>query len=458
MAKIWIVEDSALDAQRAGQALGADHHVELLGDGSIALERLSNGQRPDVMVLDQVMPGVSGLEVLRFMRSEGKMQQVPVLLLTSRGAAEQIVEGLSTGANDYLPKPYAQEELRARVAALLRSASLLERAVAAESTLSSLLASVPDAVLAFDAHGSVKFANAEAEKVFGRSGAELLRQPLSTLLPGFDPRRRGSVLPDLRLGARIFSPSLSARLHDGGQLTTLVLRDVTDRREAEERRLDFYSIIAHDLRSPLSAMMLRNAVLRSGRHGPLTPAQEKETSRFETSMRGMVGIIDDFLQFARLQEGGAHRLERGELDLAQVAEATIDELRPLAEAGGLTLELGTPPPTQPVVGDRARLRQVVANLVGNAIKFTPPGGRIIVRTEEKPGALRTGVTDTGPGIAPDSVPELFNRFTRARSGSAKVGSGLGLMIVRQIVEAHGGKVGVDTAVGQGSTFWFTLPR
>ncbi len=456
MSNVWIVDDSALDAQRARQALVDRCQVEVFSDGSAALERLSNGSRPDAMVLDQVMPGVTGLELVRFMRSEKlRMPQVPVLLLTVRGASDEIVAGLEAGANDYLPKPFAGEELRARVDALLRSSELLARAVSAENALADVLEAMPDAVLALDDGGNVTFANAEAARVFHLTLPGIVGRRLGTLLPSLTlPPGGGSTLPlpDVRIGDRVFSPSLG-----GSRQATLVLRDVTTRRQLDERRLDFYSIIAHDLRSPLTAMMLRTKRVMSGRLGAIDPRVGEELGRLDESMKAMADIITDFLDIARL-EGSPSRLERAPLDLREVVETVVEELRPIAESAGLSLELERPVGNTELVGDRARLRQVVANLVGNAVKFTPQGGRVTVSIHDDGEGLRTSVSDTGPGVPAKSVPGLFDRFTRAPETATKSGTGLGLMIVRQIVEAHGGHVGVDTAPGRGSTFWFTLPR
>ncbi len=458
MATVWVIDDSPLDAERARQSLASTCEVQVFTDGSEALERLSSGAAPEAMVLDQVMPGVNGLELLRFIRSDlARGPQVPVLLLTAKSAPRQIVEGLEAGANDYLPKPYAPEELRARVDALLRSSSLLRRAVIAESTLKGVLESLPDALIVFDHAGTVTFANAEAERVLGVIRSPLLGSDVKELLPQLALGRRGAVAPDVRVGSRIYSPSLRVLARDGRTETSLMLRDVTERRQADDRRLDFYSIIAHDLRSPLSAMRLRTRRITSGRLGAVDDRVRLEIDKLESSMVSMANIISDFLDIARL-EGGTPRLERTELELGEVVDTATEELRPIAEASGLTLEVLVPQQGASLVGDRARLRQVVTNLVSNAIKFTPAGGRVTVLVEPKTAVLRTSVVDTGPGVPEASVSGLFERFHRAPEQAGTQGSGLGLMIVRQIVEAHGGDVGVDTKPGHGSTFWFTLPR
>ena len=176
---VWVVDDSGLDAERARRVLCTEYTVEVFRDGSAALERLSGGAVPDVMVLDWVMPGVSGVEVVRFMRAGGgPSQKVGVLLLTVQRDTTQIVEGLSAGANDYLSKPYEDEELRARVAALVRTCELVERLELTQAENRRLLETTPDPLLVVDGSGRLTFVNEQAVSVFGASRDVLCQRSL----------------------------------------------------------------------------------------------------------------------------------------------------------------------------------------------------------------------------------------------------------------------------------------
>src|SRR3954466_15661056 len=154
---------------------------------------------------------------------------------------------------------------------------------------------------------------------------------------------------------------------------------------------------------------------------------------------------------------GAHRPAVWIVDDSPLDEA-LEELRPLIDAAKLHVSTVKPDASARVVGDPRRLSQVVSNLLGNAIKFTPPSGSIKATVQGEPSFIATSVEDDGPGIAADELPGIFERFSRAAGSTGIVGSGLGLMIARQIVEAHGGAIGVESAVGHGSRFWFRLPR
>jgi two-component system phosphate regulon sensor histidine kinase PhoR len=237
------------------------------------------------------------------------------------------------------------------------------------------------------------------------------------------------------------------------------LRDVTERRQADARRLDFYSMIAHDLRSPLNAMSLRTDLMLNGGHGHLTPQLTTNIHKLQGSIQSLVVMINDFLEMARF-EGTPIKLEREPVDVAALIDATMEGFRPLLERAGLEWQRHSSDPGSDcrVLGDTKRLSQVFTNLLGNAIKFTPPEGKISTSIQLLGLSVEIAVEDTGRGVPPQALPTLFDRYTRATGSGAEVaGSGLGLMIVREIVEAHGGSVGVQSQVGIGSRFWVRLP-
>jgi two-component system phosphate regulon sensor histidine kinase PhoR len=459
---VWIVDDSALDAERARRALAEHYTVQVFSDGTAMLEALGSGEAPDVVALDWMMPGVSGIEVCQFVRANSSHARIGILLLTAHQQTEQVVEGLSAGANDYLSKPYATNELKARVDALVRSTELLERAEKAEATVRQLLANVPDALLVLGEGQRITYANPEATRALRRPLESLIGQPIFELLPELSADAFAAAvgaepfpLPDITVDGETYAPTVRVFPVDlGGGSTSLSLRNVTARRMAEVRRLDFYSIIAHDLRSPLSAMLMRSELIVTGKRGPVPREVVVDLQKVQGSIRVLVGMINDFLDLASI-EGGEYKLVKEQLDLAALAESAIEHLRPLLVSGELTFDVRSAPrPT--VLADRKRLAQVLGNLLSNAIKFTPRGGRITATVDETDTHVEMAVVDTGSGIAQAQLSQLFQRYSRGNTGMA--GTGLGLMIVREVVEAHGGTVGVESEPGRGSRFWFRLPK
>ena len=232
---IWIVDDCALDADAARRLFEHDHTVRVFADGSAVLEALTSEAQPDLLILDWIMPGISGVDVCRFLRAGVcGTEHIAILLLTAHKNKEQIVEGFQAGANDYLAKPYFEEELRARVEALLRAQELLERAERAEASNRLLLEHAPDARIIVDANRQVCFVNEAAIATFDMSSEHLLKLRLEQLLPSVDVSALGSKsvgLPaDVQIGSRVFSPSARV-IPDDGRIA-LLLHDVTQRRSA----------------------------------------------------------------------------------------------------------------------------------------------------------------------------------------------------------------------------------
>jgi PAS domain S-box-containing protein len=460
---VWVVDDSALDAERARQVLAEAYDVRVFADGSAMLEHLAAHPAPDVLVLDRVMPGVSGIEVCRFLRvGPGARPQLAILLLTMQTRTDDIVEGLAAGANDYLVKPFADPELRARVDALVRQNKLLERAQKAEASVLELLENAPDPLISMDGARRISYVNAEALRVLGRTVQELVGRPIAEVLPALEAEHLGDAartsLPigDIEIGEQIFSPTMRSLPNSGDTSQTIALRDVTSRRKKESRRLDFYSIIAHDLRSPLGAMLMRTELMLRGHRGVLSAEVISDLRKMDGNMRRLVALINDFLDFARMEDA-AHKMERARVDLGELITEVIDEFRPLVDSTHQAIALEVQGPAAVAIGDKSRLRQVLTNLVANAIKFTPAHGRIDVRTCVTGSWCRVTVEDDGPGIPADVLPTLFQRYSRAQTGHGASGTGLGLLIVREIVEGHGGTLGVDSVPGKGSRFWFQIP-
>ena len=459
-----VVDDSALESEMARRALSPDYEVKVFHDGSAALEQLAASRPPDVLILDWVMPGLSGIEICEFVRGRPETAELAMLMLTTNQRTDQIVEGLRAGANDYLSKPYDALELRARVDALVRSTRLRQRAERAEQVLRKVLSQLPDAVVTIGRNGEIIFVNDQGELIFGARHDALKGRPLVELVPNLAldvlvaATARQASLPDVEIRGRTFSPRVSIPPSDDEGNTTITLRDVTDIRIKEKRQVDFYSMVAHDLRSPLNALQMRAQMLLQGMRGVLSSEVKKEVEKMGARVRELVQMVNDFLAIEQMENAQFH-IDHVEVDLAQTCARVYDEYRPLASSRGLQLSMNAPSAKALVQGDERRLSQVVENLVANAIKFTPEGGQVTIAVGGERAEVEVSVEDTGRGIATEAQPRLFTKYQRVEGSASRVeGTGLGLVIVKEIVEAHGGTVGVRSRIGAGSVFSFRLPR
>jgi len=247
-----------------------------------------------------------------------------------------------------------------------------------------------------------------------------------------------------------------------GAVWVAVQQDVTEERRAREAtaeleraKSEFLSSVSHELRTPLTSILGYAALLREDTEGLVDADDHIEV--IERNASRQLRLVEDLLSIARIQAGEfeVHRLP---IDLAEVVRLGVEAMRPAAEEAGLRLELVCAEPVR-VLGDTDRLDQVLANLLANAIKFTPREGRVEVRLGSTPEQATLTVTDTGPGIQPQDRARLFERLFRSDDVKRLQvsGAGLGLAIARSIVEAHDGTIEVTTESGEGATFELTLP-
>ena len=224
--------------------------------------------------------------------------------------------------------------------------------------------------------------------------------------------------------------------------------------QATRARDDVLAVVAHDLRNPLNTVSMAVTLMLES----TPPERVQERRQVEIVRRAadrMNRMIQDLLDVKRMESGRLTIDAKAEPPSALVND-TIDMLRPLAAGSTIRLETNIDDNLPPVLADAARIQQVLSNLVGNAVKFTPRSGRITVCAERIDGEVRFGVIDTGPGIPPEHVPHIFGPFWQAKTSDRR-GIGLGLAIAKGIVEAHNGRIWVESHVGLGSTFYFTLP-
>ncbi|MGB8511002.1 MAG: ATP-binding protein [Pyrinomonadaceae bacterium] len=232
----------------------------------------------------------------------------------------------------------------------------------------------------------------------------------------------------------------------------------TKLRELSEIKEEFLALTTHDLRSPLTVISGVINFFTSGRLGDLTAEQQNMVSMMERNTQSLIELVNDLLDASKL-ESGTIRLDLSSTDLSAVVSEVRDGMDHQADEKGVALEEQMPAGLPPVLADRPKLRRIVVNLLSNALKFTSKGGRIEVSAAQVGGFIRVSVADTGVGIAPDDLARLFDKFEQARSRATRSekGTGLGLYITRQLVELHGGEISVESELGRGSTFSFTIP-
>lgn len=314
----------------------------------------------------------------------------------------------------------------------------------------AMLDATPDAIALVGADGSVIVEN-EAMRELRAAGVELVDEALHAEGELRDERPTPSgdgVL--LRFSAPV-------RDDAGAPLgRVVVLRDVTGERESERLKDEFFALVSHELRTPLTSIIgYLDLVLDDGE------GLDADTQRFlevvQRNARRLLRLVGDLLFVAQV-EAGQLTLEKTHVDLGQVAAEAVEAARPRAEANGVELILSAEP-ARPLTGDRDRFGQMLDNLIGNAVKFSPDGGRVEVSLSDEGGDAVLLVSDTGMGIPPEDVGRLFERFFRSSDATRRAvpGVGLGLTIVKAIVDAHDGTIDVQSDPAHGTTFRITIP-
>jgi two-component system phosphate regulon sensor histidine kinase PhoR len=237
----------------------------------------------------------------------------------------------------------------------------------------------------------------------------------------------------------------------------LVLEDVSELRRLQRIRAEFIDNLSHELRTPLTTIsLLAETAARDAESA--SPRLRDRIAKIEVETGHLTQMVNELLDLSKI-ESGTVQLMLDDVDLVRVARNTAERLRMFAERQGLQIDLDVPERVSPVRGDEDRLGQVLVNLLHNAVKFSPNGGRLLVGVREEPGELRVWVRDPGIGVPRADIARIFERFykvDRARV-RGRGGTGLGLSIARHVVESHGGRIWAESEEGSGSTFIFTVP-
>jgi PAS domain S-box-containing protein len=352
---------------------------------------------------------------------------------------------------------------------------------------SGLLAIAADAVIAVDHEQRIIFFNEGAERIFGWTADEVGGEYLEVLLPPrHRPSHRGHVqgfgaahgrarlmgerqqISGLRKSGEEFPAEAAIqRLHIGGHdVYAAVLRDISARQRAEDllhqaikARDDMMGIVSHDLRNPANAVkMLARSITEGAGNDALPKDVLERIGVIQQAAQQIDALIQDLLDITRL-EAGHLLVNRRDVELGTLIARSIDALRPLADAGGVALHAEPMAEAATVAADPDRLIQLLSNVIGNAIKFTPAGGVVTLTTGVAGDMAELTVRDTGEGIPAAQLPHVFDRFYQGSlsSRATRHGAGLGLPIARGIVEAHGGRIWIESAAGSGTTVRFTLP-
>ncbi|HXW04297.1 MAG TPA: response regulator [Vicinamibacterales bacterium] len=475
---VLVVEDDpGVAALQRRQLERAGYHVDVAATPAEALARVRSGQ-VNLAVLDLWLNGESALDLYEQIKSEG--WNVPAILVTGFPDQAVAIRALRTGIRDFVPKSSEYLEYLPRAVDRVVAEVRVERKlVESELRLASIIGTTMDAILMCDEQHRILLFNRSAEEMFGCRAEDALARQLPAFIPelsvarraeaaGRSPesgwRRRLEVEGVRSDGTRIpIEVTISDVEVHARRLFTVIARDISERRrteaelrEADRRKDVFLGMLAHELRNPLAAITTAGEVL----HRTLDhPAAQKLTGVIRRQTAALARMVDDLLDVSRVTLGKI-QLAREPLLLGEVVTRAAEGARDGAAKADLRLEVAIGSEPVWLIGDATRLEQVLANLLNNAMKFTPPGGSILIETGRDGDEAVIRVSDTGVGIEPGLLSKVFDLFVQGDTSldRSRSGLGIGLALVRQVVSMHGGRVSAHSeGPGRGSVFVVRLP-
>ena len=498
---ILVVDDDESARRALEKALRDDGFaVSAAPDGVDALAE-ATGAPHDVVITDLQMPRMNGVELCQ--RLHAIDPELPVIVVTASSEMQSVVESLRAGAEDYLVKPLEydvvlwrversiarrraklqQNDLNRRLNEHLLLSSIREQehaeAEARNSTqLNALLENLSEGVAICDRSGHLRMMNDAARTILGFGDDDLRtldalqsleaqdlegralpreQRPLMRALQG-EKFTDYEVLRIRRDGERrhLLTGGTSVKDDEGDvALAIVVFRDVTELRRVERQRDEYLALISHDLRNPLSTILLFMSTLKRSLADKGLAADANLAERAERNAWHLNAMVDDLTETTSLESQGV-ALDRVACDLRGLVASVVERLDD-ARARRVTIETDDAAP-HVVLADASRLERVIANLLTNALKYSGEEAIVTARLSRKGTTVELVVVDRGIGIEPESIKRLFERYYRTPAGKLRAsGLGLGLYISRLVVEAHGGRIDVCSEVGKGSAFTVTLP-
>jgi PAS domain S-box-containing protein len=419
----------------------------------------------------------------RFMEQEGIISTAAAPVLSKNQVLGIIVVGSRKLHRFAKREIHLLKAFGAQLGAALENAELYEQVGRDKNYIENLLENAGDAIVSTDAQDRILSWNRAAEVIFGYSKEEVLGENLAILAPQNHPTE----LVDLRTKVELTGPMRNLEVRrkrkdgsifnvalavsatkdkDGKTIGFLyIAKDITEAKQYERRlrqldrmKSDFVSNVSHELRTPLTAIKGSVDNMLDGITGALNERQTRYLNRIKANADRLGRLINELLDLSRI-ESGKIDLVPAELPMVSVAKEVAESLRPVAAEKLISLEVSDHDDEVLAWADRDKITQVLVNLVGNAVKFTPAQGKVTLSVEREGQAVRVSVADTGPGIPAGEMDKVFDKFYQvARVNKEKTrGAGLGLAISKALVEMHGGRLWLESEAGSGSVFSFTIP-
>jgi two-component system phosphate regulon sensor histidine kinase PhoR len=424
-------------------------------------------EEPDLIIMDMQMPGMTGIQVLEALHGAGS--EIPIIMMTLHGSEDLAVRAFRLGVKDYVIKPFDIEEMLTAIdnalteVRLRRERDTLTRTLEAERRqLEAVLTNTEEGILLVgdDEADSVILANRAVRQTFNMD-SHVTGRPLAQVLDD-------EILADVFQRAKAKAETAHAEIPLPDERTlnanvtpipgvgrVAVMQDITYLKELDRMKSEFVSTVSHDLRSPLTSVKGFADLLPVV--GPLNEQQTYFLGKIRSGVDTVTAMIGDLLDLGRIE--AEVRMDMELCDIGGIVTKSLGGQANHAELKKQSLVGQITPGLPLVLGNPLRLGQAISNLISNAVKYTPEGGRISVTVTMEDTKVIVKIVDDGIGISQEDIHHIFDKFYRVDRPETEgiVGSGLGLSIVKTIIEKHGGRIWVESEIGKGTTFAVVLP-
>lgn len=474
--KILVVDDEKVIRKGCDEVLTQEGYEVLLAESGEQGLNMIEKEHFDIILLDLMMPGLSGFDVLSHVKA--LHPDTSIIVITGYATIENSIEAMKKGAFDFIPKPFSPDQLRVVVSKAIEHTGALKDIANEKSRMRVLINLLANGVMVTDAEKKVVLANPAFMKIMGFQGDDIIGRPFTVLIKNEQLQQMiesalsmtedvlTELTEELDIGedgedkkAIYVVKCRPFRDRVGRNLGTItVLSDITYLKDINQRKSDFVSMVAHEIRSPMNSVMAQIKVIQDGLAGGVTQKQSEILGRASEKINGLVYLSSELLNMAS-REAGLIALEKTECDMTEVIKDQVDFHQPKAQAKGIQLKLEPLPDLPPVLANKQNMEEVLSNLITNAINYTPGEGRITVSAHPEKHHLCITVSDTGLGIEKEELGRIFDRFYRVKNEKTRyiIGTGLGLPIVKSIVEAHDGMIRVESKPDHGTTFYVYIP-
>ncbi len=442
-------------------------------NGEVALEKIHK-KHFDLVLLDLMMPGPSGLEVLPQIKEIDS--DAVIIVITGYATLEHAIEAMKKGAFDFIAKPFTPDQLRVVASKAIEYSRALQDIAEERSRVRTLIDRLAEGVVTTDNEKRIVLANPSFLRMVGwKKKGDVTNKFLAEVTPQrelMDMMDKVLSMPsdefaelteelELNNGEKKVLAARCVPFRDriGRTLGAVtVLHDITAIREMDQLKSSFVSMVSHEIQSPMNSVLAQLKVVLDGLAGELTPKQKDILTRASQKIKGLSELAAELLDLARI-EAGLVTQEKEKLDLGEIIEQQVAFYTEKAAEKNIDLSLQPLPGLPPVLGSKYNLEEVLSNLISNAIKYSPEGGRVTVSAKQEDEFIELKVSDTGYGIPEEDLERIFEKFYRVKNEDTRgiSGTGLGLAIVKSIVEAHNGTIEVESELGKGTTFTVFLP-